>query len=62
MKIGDLRIGTRLGLSFGAVLVLAVVLIVLATSYLSRIGDLSKSMFSDDWPKAQASLQGVLPR
>ncbi|OZI33940.1 methyl-accepting chemotaxis protein [Bordetella genomosp. 10] len=54
MKIENLKIGIRLAISFGVILALSVVLVMLATSYLSRIGQLNGSIVNKEWPKADA--------
>ena len=55
MKLANLNIGARLGLGFGAVLLLMAALIGVGLQRLWQIGDLSATMVDKDWRKADAT-------
>ena len=55
MKIANLNIGARLGLGFGAVLLLMAVLVGIGLQRLAQIGDLNTMMVDMDWQKADAA-------
>ncbi|CAN0624555.1 methyl-accepting chemotaxis protein Trg [Burkholderia multivorans] len=55
MNASNLKIGTRLGLGFGLVMILMVVLITVGSSRFTNIGNLSDELIESDWVKAQAA-------
>jgi methyl-accepting chemotaxis protein len=55
MKLANLKIGARLGLGFGVVLLLMAALIGVGLQRLWQIGDLSATMVDKDWRKADAA-------
>jgi len=55
MNISNLKIGARLALAFGAVLVLMAILIVIALQRLGSIGELNSVTIDKDWVKAEAA-------
>ncbi|KQV84764.1 chemotaxis protein [Massilia sp. Root351] len=55
MKLANLKIGARLGLGFGVVLLLMAALIGVGLQRLWQIGDLSTTMVDQDWRKADAA-------
>ncbi|CAM2142012.1 methyl-accepting chemotaxis protein I, serine sensor receptor [Pararobbsia alpina] len=55
MNAENMKIGTRLGLGFGLVMLLMVVLIGAGLSRFSRIGDMNAQLIDSDWVKSQAA-------
>jgi len=55
MRIGNLKIGARLGSSFALVLLLMISLITVALLSLSSVGEASRGMIEKDWVKVQAA-------
>ena len=55
MRIANLKIGTRLGLSFAIVFMLMAMLIVTGSQRLANIGELSATIIDKDWVKADAA-------
>ena len=55
MNISNIRIGTRLALGFGLILVTMVTVIVLGLSRLSHISSLTDELVDTDWVKAEAA-------
>jgi methyl-accepting chemotaxis protein len=55
MNISNLKIGARLGLAFGAVLLLMAILIGIGLQRLSSIGAMNDTIIDDDWVKAEAA-------
>ncbi|GIZ50210.1 methyl-accepting chemotaxis protein [Noviherbaspirillum aridicola] len=55
MKLRDLKLGTRLGLGFGLVLLLMVALVAIALIYFQGIGRMTSDMIEKDWLKAEAA-------
>jgi methyl-accepting chemotaxis protein len=55
MKLANLKIGTRLGLGFGVVLLLMAALIGIGLQRLWQIGELNATMVDKDWRKADAA-------
>ncbi|WP_317203534.1 methyl-accepting chemotaxis protein [Janthinobacterium sp.] len=55
MNLSNLKIGTRLGLGFGTVLLLMAALIVVGMQHLSGIGALNDTIIDKDWVKADAA-------
>jgi methyl-accepting chemotaxis protein len=55
MRIANLKIGTRLGLSFAIVFALMTMLIAIGSQRLSSIGELSSTIIDKDWVKADAA-------
>ncbi|RKP53284.1 methyl-accepting chemotaxis protein [Pararobbsia silviterrae] len=55
MNAENLKIGTRLGLGFGLVMILMVVLIAAGLSSFTRIGAMNEQLIDSDWVKAQAA-------
>ncbi|WGG48652.1 methyl-accepting chemotaxis protein [Rugamonas sp. DEMB1] len=55
MNISNLKIGIRLGLGFGAVLTLMLILIVVGLQRLSSIGAHNDTIIDKDWVKADAA-------
>ncbi|WP_256077493.1 methyl-accepting chemotaxis protein [Massilia sp. YIM B04103] len=55
MAMANLKIGTRLGIGFGAVFLLMIALILVGLQRLSSIGDMSSTIIDKDWIKADAA-------
>jgi len=55
MNISNLRIGARLGMAFGAVLILMAILIGIGLQRLSSISALNDTIIDNDWVKAEAA-------
>jgi methyl-accepting chemotaxis protein len=55
MNISNLKIGARLAVAFGAVLVLMAVLIGVGLQRLDSIGNLNQTIIDKDWVKAEAA-------
>ncbi|MBV7536648.1 MCP four helix bundle domain-containing protein [Duganella sp. sic0402] len=55
MNISNLKIGARLGVAFGAVLILMAILIVIGLQRLSSISSLNDTIIDNDWVKAEAA-------
>jgi methyl-accepting chemotaxis protein len=55
MKFNDLKIGTRLGLGFGLLILLTILAVALAILRLNGIGDINTRIIESDWLKAQAA-------
>ena len=55
MNFANMKIGTRLGLGFGLVLLLMVSLIVVGLLRLANIGKTSSKMIEKEWVKAEAA-------
>ncbi|WP_373991516.1 methyl-accepting chemotaxis protein [Duganella sp. BuS-21] len=55
MMLSNLKIGARLGIAFGAVLLLMAVLIATGLQRLGSIGSLNRTIIEDDWVKAEAA-------
>jgi methyl-accepting chemotaxis protein len=55
MNISNLKIGARLGVAFGAVLVLMAILIGIGLQRLSSIGTINDTIIDNDWVKAEAA-------
>ncbi|TFW17127.1 methyl-accepting chemotaxis protein [Duganella callida] len=55
MNISNLKIGVRLGLGFGAVLLLMVALIAIGLQRLGSIGAVTDTVIDKDWVKAEAA-------
>jgi methyl-accepting chemotaxis protein len=55
MKIKNINIGMRLGASFGLVLTLIVILIVVGLARLTSIGEINDSILHNEWVKADAA-------
>ena len=51
----NLKIGSRLGVGFGTVLVLMVAMVALATSYFHQISQATEKIVTQDWVKAEAA-------
>jgi len=52
MSIANMKVGTRLGLSFGLVLVLMTIMIAIALTRFTTIGEISDRIITKDWVKA----------
>ena len=55
MNITNMKIGTRLGVGFGLVLLLMVTLIMVGVTRLSSIGEITSKLIEKDWVKAEAA-------
>jgi methyl-accepting chemotaxis protein len=55
MNIANMKVGTRLNLGFGLVLLMMTALIVIALVRLSSIGQISSKVIEQDWVKAEAA-------
>ncbi|MTV38699.1 methyl-accepting chemotaxis protein [Duganella radicis] len=55
MKFSNLKIGARLGLGFGVVLLLMAVLIAIGLQRLGSIDNLNRTIIDEDWVKAEAA-------
>ena len=55
MNLSNVKIGTRLGLGFGAVLLLMATVIVIGIQHLGGIGALNDTIIDKDWSKADAA-------
>ena len=55
MKIGDLKIGTRLGLTFGLLIVMMLAIIVIGMLRFSAVAQTTSRIIEDDWVKADAA-------
>jgi methyl-accepting chemotaxis protein len=55
MNFSNLKIGARLGLAFGAVLLLMAVLIATGLQRLGSISSLNRTIIDEDWIKAEAA-------
>ncbi|MRW92823.1 HAMP domain-containing protein [Duganella sp. FT80W] len=55
MNLSNLKIGARLGLAFGAVLILMAILIGIGLQRLNSIGNLTGTVIDKDWIKAEAA-------
>jgi methyl-accepting chemotaxis protein len=55
MNIANMKVGTRLNVGFGLVLVMMTALIVIALVRLTSIGQISSKVIEQDWVKAEAA-------
>ncbi|KRH98582.1 methyl-accepting chemotaxis protein [Curvibacter sp. PAE-UM] len=55
MTIANLKIGTRLGLGFGLLIVMLLAVILLALLRFSQIGEVNSRIIEKDWVKAEAA-------
>jgi len=55
MNIANLKIGTRLGLGFGLLIVMLLAVILLALWRFSQIGEVNSRIIEKDWVKAEAA-------
>ncbi|WP_295856702.1 methyl-accepting chemotaxis protein [uncultured Xylophilus sp.] len=55
MSLDNLKIGTRLGIGYGVVLLLMAALIVLALLHLNRVGSVAGAVVETDWVEADAA-------
>ena len=55
MSIANMKIGLRLGVAFGLILILMVVVIVSGLVRFASIGETSSKMIEKDWVKAEAA-------
>lgn len=54
-RLNNLRLGVRLGLSFGILILLSAGVICIGLLSLSRVGELNRQTIEKDWTKAQAA-------
>ncbi len=55
MKMGDLKIGTRLGLTFGLLIVMMLAMVVVGLLRFGSVADSTTRIVEEDWVKAEAA-------
>ncbi len=55
MNIGNLKIGVRLGIGFGLLIVMMIALTVIATVGFNQVGEINARIIEKDWVKADAA-------
>ena len=55
MKLGDLKIGTRLGLTFGLLIVMMLAIVVVGLLRFSSVAQANTRIIEEDWVKAEAA-------
>ena len=55
MKMGDLKIGTRLGLTFGLLIVMMLAMVVVGLLRFSSVAQVNTRIIEEDWVKAEAA-------
>lgn len=55
MKITDWKIGTRLGITFGLLIVMLLLIVGIGLLRMGTVADINRQLIAEDWQKAEAT-------